>query len=159
MRVSSKQLVLGSLITAALMAGPVYATPPVAGTTGQSEAYAKGYGRHAHGGAGFERMLERLDLTTEQRGAIGAIVERTRPQMRALREQMRANHEQLRALGQGGTPDESELRRLANVQGQLMADMIVLRTKMRSEIHAVLSDEQRHQLEQMREQRHKGRGA
>lgn len=159
MQTLSKHLAPSSLIVAALMAGSVYAMPPGGGATGQPEAYATGYGRHAQRGAGFERKLEQLDLTAEQRGAIRAIVDRTRPQMHELREQMRANREQLRALGQVATLDEGELRRLANVQGQLLADMIVLRTKMRSEINAVLNDEQRRQLEQMREQHHKRRGA
>lgn len=160
MRALSKHIALSTLIAVGLMAGPVYAAPPVAGATGQPESYAKGDRRHGHRGeGGIEHMAERLNLTAEQRGAIREIVDRQRPQMRELRDKMRANREQLQALGQGGALDETELRRLADAQGQLMAEMIVLRAKTRSEISAVLSEEQRRQREEMRQQRHQRRGA
>ncbi len=160
MQAFSKQIALSTLIAAVLLTGPVLASPPSASTMGQPESYAKGDRRHGHRGeGGIEHMAERLNLTAEQRGAIREIVDRKRPQMRELRDKMRANRERLQALGQGGALDETELRRLADAQGQLMAEMIVLRAKTRSEISAVLSEEQRRQLEQMRERRHERRGA
>lgn len=40
------------------------------------------------------------------------------------------------------------MRRLADAQGKRVADRIVQRTEVRSEIHAVLTAEQREQLQQ-----------
>ena len=82
-----------------------------------------------------------------------AIVDKARPQTRELRDRLIETHKQLRALTQQGTPKDSEVRKLADAQGKAIADMIVLRTKIRTDIRAVLTDAQRQQLDQWREQR------
>jgi len=48
---------------------------------------------------------------------------------------------------------DAELRRLADARGKLVAEMTVLRARMKSDIHAVLTPEQRDKLKQHSEQR------
>ncbi len=107
----------------------------------------------------IERMAEALDLTTEQRDKVRAIVDKLRPQVRELRDKLTDNRKQLRALAQQGNAKEADVRKLADAQGKLVADMIVQRTKVHNEIHAVLTPEQREKLQQRFERRGRWWGA
>ncbi len=72
-------------------------------------------------------------------------------EMRTLHDRMADNRQQLRALtAQGGDVDQAKLRTLADAQGKDMADMIMLRTQMQSEIAKVLTPAQREQMQQQR---------
>jgi Spy/CpxP family protein refolding chaperone len=108
-------------------------------------------------GARLERLAARLDMTEAQRAEVRAIFEGSRDEMVALREQMKANRTDIRELMYSGDFDEAAVRRIAAEQGDLKAEMIVLRARQRAEMRAVLTDEQISQLEQMR-QRRQGRG-
>ena len=125
------------------------------------------YAASAHGGSGrggmggerqIERMAERLDLDDAQLASVRAIVDSYRAEQRALRDQLRDGRAQIRGLGATGEYNEEEVRALADAQGDSMADLIVLKTQMFSEIAAVLSDEQREALAEMRERGGRGRG-
>ena len=109
-----------------------------------------GHGAYMDSDRMIEHMAAALNLSKAQRDAMYAIVDKARPQTRALRDRMADNHKQLRALMQQGAPKESEVRKLADAQGQAIADMIVLRTRIRTEIRGVLTEAQRQQLEQWR---------
>ncbi len=159
MRELSRKILVGALVAGSLATGAVCAGAPAVAGEGYQGAHAKGYGRHGNPQAHMERMAERLNLTAEQRTAMREIFDRTRPQMGELRDKLADNRQQLRTLGQGTTVDEAQVRRLADAQGQLMAEMIVLRTKMRSEINAILTEEQRQQLKELGERRGHRRGA
>ncbi len=138
------------LVSGLAIADPVYARSP--GGPGfchrDWHAMAPAFGPGA--GERIERLAERLDLTSEQRSAVRAIVDEARPQMRELRDKLRANRKELYALAQEDTPSEDDVRKLAEAQGVYKADLIVLRTKVHSKIRKVLSEEQRDQLETMR---------
>jgi Spy/CpxP family protein refolding chaperone len=127
------------------------------GMYGHGKGYGKGHGIK-HGGRGFniERMAEHLELTTEQRSKIEAIVEETRPRVKAIREQMRDNRKQLREVSAADTYDKDAVRKLADAQGDLKADMIMLRSEQKSRIRSVLTEEQRNKMQAMRDkhQRH-----
>jgi protein CpxP len=109
--------------------------------------------RGGHRGFNVERMADRLDLTDDQRAKVEAIVDESRQQMSDLRDKMQANREQLRQLTQQSPFNETAVRNVADTQGDLKADMIVLRTQQHAEINAVLTDEQRAQWEEMRGKR------
>lgn len=160
MKSSLKSLVVVMAITGAVGAGLAYALPPGGAQSCPRGGHAMGF--KGHGGyADSDRMIERLsatlNLSNQQRDAMYAIADKARPQTRALRDQLVETHKQLRALKQQGTPNESEVRKLADAQGKAIADMIVLRTKVQTEIRGVLTDAQRQQLDQWRE--HRGRPA
>lgn len=125
------------------------------------------YAASAHGGPGgrgvggdrqIERMAERLDLDDAQLASVRAIVDSYRDEQRALRDQLRGGRAQIRGLGASGEYDEEAVRALAEVQGDGMAELIVLKAQMFSEIAAVLTDEQREALAEMGERGGRGRG-
>ena len=156
MKSSIKSLVVVMAITGAVGAGLAYALPPGGAQSCPRGGHTMGFGGHG-GYADSDRMIERmantLNLSKQQRDAMYAIADKARPQTRELRDRLVETHKQLRALTQQGTPKESEVRKLADAQGKAIADMIVLHTKIRAEIRGVLTDAQRQQLDQWREQR------
>ena len=143
-----KTLTKSVLVAAILASGVAGAavTPGNAPDNCPRGAHARAFGHHK--GGGFERMMERLNVTPEQRTAVRAIVDQSRPQFRQLRDQMVENHKQLRNLIDQGNYDEAQVQQLAQAEGNLKAQMIVLRTKVQSQIRGVLTDQQREQLKQ-----------
>lgn len=113
---------------------------------------------HKQGGPGFnlDRMSNRLDLTDDQRAQVEEIVASTRPEMNELREAMKENRVRLDELKQQETFDEDRIRELAGKQGELKAEMMVLRAGQRNQINAILTDEQRGQRDKWRGNRGKG---
>jgi len=113
----------------------------------------------AHGGPGMspagafaggavmqriQRMLHHLDLSDEQEAEVRAILEAARPEFRAHLESLRAAREELRKLDPA-TFDEAKVRELAGAQAGEMVEMVVLGQKVRSQVWAVLTPEQREQ--------------
>lgn len=144
------------------------------GPQGMGPGRGMGYGMHGmgrgphgmgFGGPGFgsemriEHMTEALGLTAEQRDKVRAVVDKNRPQMRALHDQMTDTRKQLQALMQQGGAKDADLRKAADAQGKLMADMIVQRHKLRGEIEAVLTPEQREVFQNRFQHRGPYRGA
>ena len=160
MKTSIKSLLVVMAVTGAVGAGLAYAFPS-GGAHGCRDGGVHGMSFEGHrGGYGdsdrmIEHMTSSLDLSKQQRDAMYGIVDKARPQTRALRDRLFETHKQLRALTQQGTPKETEVRKLADAQGKAIADMIVLHTKVRTEILGVLTNAQRQQLEQWRD--HRGR--
>jgi len=156
MKTSIKSLLVVMAITGAVGAGLAYAFPSGGEHGCRDGSHAMSFAGHRGGHGDSDRMIEHmassLDLSKQQRDAMYAIVDKARPQTRELRDRLVETHKQLRALTQQGTPKESEVRKLADAQGKAIADMIVLRTKVRAEIRGVLTDAQRQQLDQWRGQ-------
>jgi len=156
MKTSIKSLLVVMAITGAVGAGLAYAFPSGGEHGCRDGAHSMSFEGHRGGYGDSDRMIEHmassLDLSKQQRDAMYAIVDKARPQTRELRDRLVETHKQLRALTQQGTPKESEVRKLADAQGKAIADMIVLRTKVRAEIRGVLTDAQRQQLDQWRGQ-------
>ncbi len=137
------------LVTAAML---------VAGCTG---AFAQGGGPNKGGFGGgpmFGRVLRNLDLTDQQRTEIRKIMETERSVMQPVHEQMRANREALQAATKDGQFNEAEITKLAEKQGELMAQMIVSRERVQSQIWQMLTPEQRDKLAKWRENHQGGQG-
>jgi Spy/CpxP family protein refolding chaperone len=155
MKTSIKSLLVVMAITSAVGAGVAYAFPPGGAHGCSSGAHTMAF--KGHEGYGdpdrmIERMASSLNLSKSQRDAMYAIVDKTRPQTRELRDRLAESHKQLRALMQQGDAKESEVRKLADAHGKAMADMIVLHNKVRTEIRGVLTDAQREKMQQWREE-------
>ena len=139
-----------SVLIAATLIGSVVATTAHAGM---------GCGHERHGQRGMDsdhrinRMADRLELSAEQRDKVRAIADKSRPALRAVHDKMQENRKSMRALMQQEKPADAELRKLADARGKLVAEMTVLRARMKSDIHAVLTPEQRDKLKQHSEQR------
>jgi Spy/CpxP family protein refolding chaperone len=172
MKTSTKTLLLATVVAGGIAAAGVHAAPP--GTGCGYGPGATGMGPHGMGFGGpgmghgphrmepearIEHMADILDLTKEQRDKVRAIVDKSTPQTCELRDKMTDNRKQLHTLMQQGNAKEADVRKLADAQGKLLADMIVQRTKVRNEINAVLSPEQREKLQQRFEQRGRWLGA
>ena len=104
-------------------------------------------------GAGFggpglmlEHMADHLDLDEAQYESVQNILEAARPELQALRDQFRANREALQALDAGDAAYSTELNNIALSNGQLATEGTLLFTRIRTEIDAVLTDEQREKL-------------
>ena len=118
-------------------------------------SHQAGQGQHDRSkGRYMKRLARRLNMTDEQRADIEAILGNSRDQMAGLRDEMRANRAQIRDLTRLSGFDEDAIRGAADKQGDLKAEMIVLRARQRAEMRALLTDEQRAQLDDMREGKH-----
>ena len=161
-----------SLINGLLVSGIVFADS-------HSDAYQKHASSSYHHGAGshhgadsrsrgqgvegkrafWDKMAECLQLTTEQRTSIGAVMERSRPQTAAIREKIRTNRRELRELARNTRIDDGRVQELARERGNLVAELVTERTRMRHAINQILTDVQQEQRKQMREKnRHHGKG-
>ncbi len=99
----------------------------------------------------LEHMADHLDLNDTQRTQLRNIVEAARPEFEALREQMRANREALISLDAENPGYSTILNDIATSNGRLASDGTLLFTRVRSEINAVLTDEQRDKLARSKE--------
>ena len=103
-----------------------------------------------HGpGRGPMMMFRQLNLTDDQKGKVKEIFEANKGTAQPLMEQLKANHEKIAALNGS---DEAQLQTLAKEQGDLMAQMIIEREHVKSQVFAILTDEQKAKAEQMRDQ-------
>lgn len=157
---SIKAVLIAIALTGSVAAGIAVANPGGDAQSCGRGHHAMGYGRHhSDHESRIERMADVLGLTQEQRDAVRAIIDKSRPQKRALRDTLSEHRRQLRALTQQGIPSEGEVRQIADAQGRAIADMIVLRTRIQSDINAVLTQEQREKMQEMRKRHHHGKSS
>jgi len=145
MKKDTLTLLITTLLAGMLEINPVFAHTPVDAAGGCQHAYQHTRGAHLY------RMGKRLGLSQNQRTAIRAIFEQHRPEMRALRDAQIDNRHALMMLSETGNADAAQIRALADKQGKTVANMIVLRARMRSEINKILTDEQRKKMLRGRE--------
>jgi|AMFO01.1.fsa_nt_gi P pilus assembly/Cpx signaling pathway, periplasmic inhibitor/zinc-resistance associated protein len=128
---------------------------------GLAIAGGPGFGRHGRGRglagprsamARLAAVLCRLDLSQQQQDQVRAIIQAARPEILRHVQALREGRQQLRAMAPG-TFDEKTVRSLAAGQAAQLADLIVLREKVRSQIYDVLTPAQQKELASMQEQR------
>lgn len=152
-----KLLLIATVVSGAVAAGIAHAMPGGGERCmrGGHEEMGMGVGRHGMDSeARIDRMTDALDLTKEQRGQVRSIVDKSRTPARELSDRMRDNRKQLHALMQQDKAADGEIRRLADIQGKAIADMIVLRTKVQTDIRSILTPEQRQKMQERFGQRH-----
>jgi periplasmic protein CpxP/Spy len=124
-------------------------------------ALAQGKGRPGHmGGVGgpgeghnfLGGIARHLDLTEAQKAQAKEILEAERAIMQPVFEQMRENREALRAATEGGQFSEAEVTRLAQIHGELSAQMIVSRERVQAQLWQILTPEQREKAEELKQQ-------
>ncbi len=128
----------------------------VAGTA--SFAYAgPGFGPGPMGGFArdpelmLEHMTDHLDLTDDQQAAIANIIEANRAEGQAIREQLKANRQAIQALDPADASYEAELNNIALSNGELATAGTLLAVRVKSEVKAVLTDEQIEKLQRGKE--------
>jgi protein CpxP len=114
-----------------------------------------GYGRRGMFGEG--RMLgffaHRLDLTDAQQAQIKDILAKEKPALKPLFQQLAQSHQQMRQLEESGAFDEAQVRALANQQSQTMAELIVQKARIKSEMVQVLTPDQKAKFKEMMDKR------
>lgn len=99
------------------------------------------------------RGIKRLDLEDEQRASIREIMQTLKADSNDLMDQTRAGHMQLRALITAENYDEVAVAALAEKEGELATERMILSSKALSEIYAQLNQEQQAELDAMAAER------
>ncbi len=101
------------------------------------------------------KMARKLDMTEEQRDQAFAIADKYRPQVREAKFAMRENMKTLHQLSTDSVDYTEQTQTLADQQGDLIADMIKLRTAMQADIEQILTAEQKTKFEKFKNKRHR----
>jgi periplasmic protein CpxP/Spy len=109
-----------------------------------------------HGGWMLKRMTKQLNLTDAQQTQIKGIMAGEKPKIQPLMQQLSQN-QQAQNANINGTFDENQARAFAGKQAQIMTDLIVEKQRMRSEVYAVLTPEQRQKAQQLMQERQQRR--
>ena len=113
-----------------------------------------GFGRH--NGWMLKRMTKQLNLTEAQQTQIKGIMADEKTKIKPMMQQLRQN-QKAEDANVNGSFDENQARAFANKQAQLMTDLIVEKERMRSQVYAVLTPEQRQKALQLMQERQQHR--
>jgi Spy/CpxP family protein refolding chaperone len=116
------------------------------------------WGKKGGSGKHFDRMATALELTEDQRSQIRTIWTSEREQIAPLRQQMRQNRRQIHQAALAVPFDEAAVRTLAAAQAEARTEMIVAHARVKNQVHAVLTPEQREKAEQLWHERKRGEG-
>lgn len=100
----------------------------------------------------LDKIADRLNLTDEQKAEIRRILEAEIPVVKPILVSGLAIHQQLKPLGRDGVYNASEVQRLAALQSQNARLLIVEKEKVKAQIFAVLTPEQRAEAERISEE-------
>jgi Spy/CpxP family protein refolding chaperone len=104
------------------------------------------------------RAVKRLDLDDEQKQGIRAIMAAMKAEVRPVMREIKAGHLQLKELIKADTFDEAAVTALAEKEGALAAERVLIASRTASQVLKLLTDEQRGQLETMAAERRQRRG-
>ena len=156
MKKLTQSLLLGSIIAIGMTSAGVAFAEHGKGAGCSHDKHMKMGRGDFDGERRLNRMTKKLDLSDEQRQQVKAIFDASQAERQALHENMQQNRETLRNLMASDNPVEADIRAIAETQGQLKADMIMMKTQTKLAIHAVLTDEQKAKMQSMRD-KHQGR--
>jgi len=123
-------------------------------TTAFAQHRGMGFGRN--NGWMLKHMTKQLNLTEAQQTQIKGIMADEKTKIKPMMQQLRQN-EQAENTNVNGSFDENQARAFANKQAQLMTDLIVEKERMRSQVYAVLTPEQRQKALQLMQERQQHR--
>jgi protein CpxP len=155
--IMKKSLLVITVLTAALIGGLFFTSAQVnAAPAGDPPKWERGE-RPEKGERFLARMTKTLDLSAEQQEKIKAIMDEHRNKVAPLRQDLDENRDKLRQATKADTFDEAAIRTLAAGQAAAKTELVVERARMMSQIHAVLTPEQRkladEKMERMMERR------
>ncbi|HYE72701.1 MAG TPA: Spy/CpxP family protein refolding chaperone [Blastocatellia bacterium] len=151
-RIGRLRAISTSAVMALALVSPFAQTPSTNNQqTDKQERHA--FGRHhKRGGKMFGRLGQQLNLTDAQKAQMKQIGQSYRERTKALREQLQAKRQELREANQGGVFNEAlatqKLTESAAIRAKLMGEQF----RMRQEMMAVLTPEQKTQLDQLRQE-------
>ena len=116
------------------------------GALGSGVVHAAGEFQTMRGGFLARHIADDLNLTGDQRAQIKTILTGERPTIQALVQKIQQDNEQLHSKT---AYDDAFVRSMAQQESTTLADAIVEREKIRSEIFAVLTADQQQKLNQI----------
>ena len=131
-----KKVVVGIIAVAVIATGVLLIFSQRAG--GKRMGHGPG-----HGGERVAGMLRELDLSDEQKTQVKEIFDSSKERTEPIREAMKANREKLEQATANGAFDEAAVTALANEGASLSAQATVARFRVKSQVFAVLTDEQK----------------
>lgn len=100
-----------------------------------------------HGGGGpmghLKHTLHKLDLTEQQEDEIDALFDNSRADFRDLRDKMMDQRDEFHDLVSADKYNAKKIEAAADAQSKLMKRMMLQGAKLKSDIHAILTPEQR----------------
>jgi protein CpxP len=99
------------------------------------------------------RAVRHLDLSDEQKSAVKEIMHGLKQETRPIMSEMKANHMLLRDLIKAESYDEAAVADIAEAEGKLAAERLLVTSRALSDIYAQLTAEQRAELEAMAAER------
>lgn len=114
--------------------------------------------RHGMSGHFSEKMADRLGLDDTQRQTVQNIQLAAEPEVTAMRDRMQANREAMKSLDPNDPNRSVLLNDIAVEKGQLATEATLLFDRVRAELSAVLTAEQRAMVEEHRGDRGKQEG-
>ena len=152
-----------ALALAALMALAAVVPFAAAQSSGEQGNQPKQRGERRAGGGHHGRgefgMFSRLNLTDAQKAQLKQIGQSFRDRTEPLRKELHAKMQELRQAEQSGAFNEALVTQKLTETAPLRAKLMGEEFKMRQEMLAVLTPEQKTQYDQMREQFKSRRGA
>jgi periplasmic protein CpxP/Spy len=153
-----KKVIIAIIAVAVLALGTMFA---IAQKADRKDGHGFGKrGHHGRGGGGG-MMLRGLDLTDAQKAQVKEIMEASRAKVQPIRESMKANRQKLNETTANGAFNETQVQSLATEQANLSAQLLVERTRVKSQIFALLTPEQKAKAAELKSQmkeRSKGKG-
>ena len=94
----------------------------------------------------IRHLGRKLELDGTQQQEIDKILSEAKPQVDALRERAEANRKAMHELDAGDSDHEAKLNNLAAEKGAIVSEQAMLHGRLKADIHAVLTPEQRQEL-------------
>ena len=104
----------------------------------------------------LQHMTDVLDLTDAQQAQIKSLWQAEQPTIKPLVRQLADTHKQMVAVTAGGKFDQAKVQTLANQQAQTIAQLIVEKQKLQSQVYALLTPDQQAKMDRL-QQRHMAR--
>jgi len=118
--------------------------------TAFSQTFVKAHQGMGHRGGFSAHMLgfytDYLDLTDAQQAQMKDILSKEKSTIRPLMQQLAQGRQQMKQLEQANTFDEAKVRRAASSQTQAMTELMVQKARIKSELMAVLTPDQKDKL-------------
>lgn len=99
------------------------------------------------------RAIRHLDLSEDQKAGIKLTMQALRQEQRVLMKEMKVGKKQLKELIKADVYDEEAVAALAEKEGSLVAERLIITSRAMSQVYAQLTDEQRLELEAMAAER------
>jgi periplasmic protein CpxP/Spy len=157
-----KKFVIAFIGVAVLVTGAAFVFAQTAATTDDKKV--EGHRKFRRGGMrrgghhhGMGMAFKALGLTEAQKAQSKEIMEASRAKLAPVFQAMKANRGKMLAATENGSFDEAAVTALANEHATLSAQMMVERARVKSQMFAILTDEQKAKLAEIKAKRGEGR--